>query len=135
MQRYIRLRDFDWVLLAFVLAICAVGVLEIYSATLHTKFVGAHIRQVYWIIGGLAVMFVMSRINYQVLLENTPWMYIVSLASLLAVLAIGQTYLGAKRWIRTFPRVFARPAVKSNCTTAACRIYCQRLGMSCRRRT
>jgi rod shape determining protein RodA len=86
--------------MAFVLAICAVGVVEIYSATLHTKFVGAHVRQMYWIAGGLGVMFIMSRINYQVLLENTPWMYIVSLVSLLAVLAIGQTYLGAKRWIR-----------------------------------
>jgi len=100
MQRYIRLRDFDWVLLAFVLAICAIGVVQIYSATLHTKFVGAHVRQVYWILAGLGVMFVMSRINYQVLLENMPWIYIVSLVSLLAVLVIGQTYLGARRWIK-----------------------------------
>ena len=100
LQKYIRFRDFDWVLMAFVLAICAVGVVEIYSATLHTKFVGAHVRQVYWVVTGLLVMFVMSRINYQVLLENTPWMYIASLVSLVAVLAIGQTYLGARRWIR-----------------------------------
>jgi rod shape determining protein RodA len=100
LQRYIRFRDFDWVLLAFVLAICAVGVVEIYSATLHTKFVGAHVRQVYWIAAGVLVMLVMSRVNYQVLLENTPWMYVVSLVSLVAVLIIGQTYLGAKRWIR-----------------------------------
>jgi len=88
------------VLLAFVMAICAVGVVEIYSATLHTKFVGAHIRQVYWIIAGLVVMFIMSRINYQVLLENIPWIYIVSLVSLLAVLVFGTKALGARRWIR-----------------------------------
>ncbi len=87
-------------LMAFVLAICAVGVVEIYSATLHTKFVGAHVRQVYWIIAGLVVMFVMSRINYQALLENVPWMYILSLVSLLAVLVFGQKYLGARHWIR-----------------------------------
>jgi rod shape determining protein RodA len=100
MQRYIRLRDFDWVLLAFVMAICAVGVVEIYSATLHTKFVGAHVRQVYWIGAGLLVMFVASRVNYQALLENVPWIYIVSLVSLVAVLVFGQKYLGARRWIR-----------------------------------
>jgi rod shape determining protein RodA len=100
MQRYIRIRDFDWVLLVFVLAICAVGVVEIYSATLHTKFVGAHIRQVYWIIGGLAAMLIFSRINYQVLLENVPWMYVISILSLLAVLIIGTKALGARRWIR-----------------------------------
>ncbi len=100
MQRYISLRDFDWVLLAFLLAICSLGILEIYSATLHTKFVGAHIRQVYWILGGLAVMFVVSRINYQSLLEVVPWMYVCSLVSLVAVLLIGQKYLGARRWIK-----------------------------------
>jgi rod shape determining protein RodA len=100
LQRYIRIRDFDWVLLVFVLAICAVGVVEIYSATLHTKFVGAHIRQVYWIIGGLAAMLIFSRINYQVLLENVPWMYVISILSLLAVLIIGTKALGARRWIR-----------------------------------
>ena len=100
MQRYIRIRDFDWVLLVFVLAICALGVVEIYSATLHTKFVGAHVRQVYWIIAGLATMFIFSRINYQVLLENVPWMYVISILSLLAVLVFGTKALGARRWIR-----------------------------------
>jgi len=100
LSRYIRFRDFDWVLLIFVLAICAVGVLEIYSATLHTKFVGAHIRQVYWILAGLLTMFVFSRINYQVLLENIPWIYVISIVSLLAVLVFGTKALGARRWIR-----------------------------------
>ena len=56
-------------LLAFVLLISAVGVVEIYSATLHTKFVGAHIRQVYWIMAGLMLMLIISRISYQSLLE------------------------------------------------------------------
>jgi len=99
-QRYISLRDFDWVLLAFVLAICAVGVVEIYSATLHTKFVGAHVRQIYWIIGGMFVMFIASRVSYQALLENVPWMYVISIVSLVAVLLFGQKYLGARRWIK-----------------------------------
>jgi len=88
------------VLLAFVLAICAVGVVEIYSATLHTKFVGAHVRQIYWIIGGMFVMFIASRVSYQALLENVPWMYVISIVSLVAVLLFGQKYLGARRWIK-----------------------------------
>ena len=100
MQRIVSFRDFDWVLMAFVLAICSLGVVEIYSATLHTKFVGAHVRQIYWIIAGIFVMIAASRINYQALLENVPWMYILSLISLIAVLVFGQKYLGARRWIR-----------------------------------
>ena len=100
MQRYISFRDFDWVLLAFVLLISAVGVVEIYSATLHTKFVGAHIRQVYWIMAGLMLMLIISRVSYQSLLEAVPWMYVIAIVSLVSVLLFGQKYLGARRWIR-----------------------------------
>src|SRR5262252_8921935 len=66
-SRYVSFRDFDWVLLALVLLICALGVVEIYSATLNTKFMGVHIKQVYWVMGGVALMFAMSLISYQAL--------------------------------------------------------------------
>jgi len=100
MSRYVSYRDFDWVLLVFVLLICALGVTEIQSATVHTKFAGAHIKQLYWIAGGIGGMFLMSLINYQVLLERIHWFYIVAVASLMAVLIFGQKYLGAKRWVK-----------------------------------
>ena len=100
MTRYFSLRDFDWLLLAFVLLICGLGVMEIYSATLHTKFVGVHTKQVYWIIGGVVLMFVMSLIDYHVLLEKIHWFYIASIVSLVAVLVIGKKYLGARRWVQ-----------------------------------
>jgi len=100
MARYVSYRDFDWVLFAFVLIICALGVLEIRSATAHTKFAGAHIKQVYWIIAGIGCMFLMSIVNYQALLERVHWMYIVAVASLMVVLVFGQRYLGARRWVK-----------------------------------
>ncbi len=100
MRRMISFRDFDWVLLAFVLLICALGVLEIYSTTAGTKFNGAHIRQIYWVMAGLALMLTVSLINYQVLLENAFWFYLASLVSLLAVALVGKKYLGARRWIQ-----------------------------------
>src|SRR5271169_7137423 len=100
MSRYISFRDFDWVLFIFVLLICGLGVMEIRSATAHTKFAGAHIRQLYWISGGIAGMFLMSFINYQKLLDGVHWMYIASIASLLTVAVFGQKYLGARRWVK-----------------------------------
>jgi rod shape determining protein RodA len=100
MARYVSFRDFDWTLLGFVLLICGVGVMEIYSATLHTKFAGAHIKQIYWILGGIGVMFLVSLFNYQAVLEQVHWLYIASVTSLVAVLVLGQKYLGARRWIR-----------------------------------
>ena len=100
MSRYISFRDFDWVLLVFVLLICALGVVEIYSATLNTKFMGVHIKQVYWILGGVTLMFVVSFLNYQALLERVPLMYVISIASLVAVELFGKKYLGARRWVQ-----------------------------------
>jgi rod shape determining protein RodA len=83
-----------------VLLICAAGVVQIYSATLHTKFAGAQIKQVYWVLGGLALMFMMSLVNYEALLDRIHWFYGAAIISLIAVLAVGQRYLGARRWIR-----------------------------------
>jgi len=100
MARSLSFRDFDWVLLLFVLAICGLGIMEIYSATLTTKFVGVHIKQVYWILGGMGLMFIVSLIDYHALLDNVHWFYLVSLGSLIAVLLFGKKYLGARRWIQ-----------------------------------
>ena len=52
MSRYVSFRDFDWVLLIFVLMICGLGVMEIRSATMHTKFAGSHVKQIYWVVAG-----------------------------------------------------------------------------------
>ncbi|MBZ5569860.1 MAG: rod shape-determining protein RodA [Acidobacteriia bacterium] len=110
MKRYVTFGDFDWVLLGFVLVICAAGVVEIYSATAGTKFAGAHIRQVYWVLGGVAVMFVVSRVNYHVLLDQVPWMYVLSVVSLMSVLLFGQKYLGARRWIKIGGGIHIQPS-------------------------
>ncbi|HEV2114133.1 MAG TPA: rod shape-determining protein RodA [Terriglobales bacterium] len=101
MRKYISFRDFDWVLLVFVLLICALGVAQIYSATLATKFAGAHIKQLYWIAGGLALMFLMSLVNYETVLDNIHWLFGFAVVALVAVLIphVGQKYMGARRWI------------------------------------
>jgi rod shape determining protein RodA len=100
MARYVSFRDFDWLLFIFVLIICGLGVTEIRSATAHTKFAGAHVKQVYWVLGGVAAMFLMSIINYQAMLEKVHWMYIIAVASLVSVLLFGQKFLGARRWVK-----------------------------------
>jgi rod shape determining protein RodA len=109
-RRYVSYRDFDWVLFSFVLLICVLGVLQIYSATLNTKFAGAHIKQMYWIGAGLLLMFLISLINYQALLESVHWMYIAGLLSLVGVLLFGTKYLGARRWIKFFGGVHFQPS-------------------------
>ena len=120
MRRFLSFRDFDWTLLALVLVLCTISVFEIYSATLHTKYaaipgffndqkvwvpgrMGFHTKQLYWIGGGLVAMFLFAKIDYHKLIDFVPWAYGVCLLALVAVLAVGQKVLGAKRWIRLGP--------------------------------
>src|SRR5260370_27575604 len=74
--------------------------MEIQSATVHTKFAGSHIKQIYWVLAGVWMMFLVSLVNYQALLDQIHWFYIASIASLVAVLLFGAKALGAKRWIK-----------------------------------
>jgi len=99
-------RDFDWMLLGLVLMLCTISVLEIYSATLNTKYHGFHTKQVYWILGGIVVMFVMSKIDYHRLLDLVWWAYGFCLVALVAVKLVGTKVLGARRWIKLGPMHF-----------------------------
>ncbi len=110
MRRFISYRDFDWVLLALVLLLSVISVLEIYSATLHTKFVGFHKSQILFLLVGLAIMFIMSLIDYHLLLDAAHWAYGVSLASLVAVLLFGTKVLGGRRWIRLPGHIHFQPS-------------------------
>src|SRR5437870_4698464 len=94
MSRYISFRDFDWLLLVFVLLICGLGVMEIRSATSHTRFAGAHIKQVYWVLGGVPAIFVVSLITNRPLLKKLTWFYTVSVAWFMSVLMFGRKTLG-----------------------------------------
>jgi rod shape determining protein RodA len=91
--------DFDWWLLGLALAICALGVLEIYSATHNGGLRGMAVRQAGWIGLGLAAMVILSRINYHTILDQVPLLYLVSLGALVTVLAMGHTRFGARRWV------------------------------------
>ena len=106
MRRIHSFRDFDWPLLGLVLLLCVISVLEIYSATLHTKYSGFHTKQIYWIAAGLVAMFAFSRIDYHKLIDFVSWAYGVCLVALVVVLVIGQKVLGARRWIKLGPMHF-----------------------------
>jgi rod shape determining protein RodA len=99
MTRLSSFRDFDWVLLGFVLLLSLISVLEIKSATLHTKFHGFDHKQIGFLAVGLLLMFLISLIDYHRLIDIAPWAYGISILSLVAVLAVGTKVLGGKRWI------------------------------------
>jgi rod shape determining protein RodA len=93
------IHDFDWALLAIVFAICAMGMLEIYSSTHNSAMAGMHWRQAIWIGLGILGMLAISRLDYHLLLDQAPVLYLVGIVALLAVLAIGHSRFGARRWV------------------------------------
>jgi rod shape determining protein RodA len=92
-------RDYDWWLLAILATICTLGVIEIYSATHGSALAGMHMKQVRWIIVGVILMFVFSRVDYHLILDQFVILYLVGVVALVAVLLVGHTRFGAKRWI------------------------------------
>jgi rod shape determining protein RodA len=100
MPRLSAYRDFDWVLLGFVLVLSVISVLEIKSATLHTKFHGFETKQIGFLLAGLVLMFLISLIDYHRLIDIVPWAYGISIVSLVAVKLVGTKVLGARRWIK-----------------------------------
>lgn len=100
MARYRSLRDFDWTLLILTLIICALGVLQIYSATRDTRWGDAWWKQIVWVVIALGIMWVVTSIDYHTLLGQVPLLYVASIGALLATFAVGKLVFGSRRWIR-----------------------------------
>jgi len=92
-------KDYDWWLLAILAAICALGVIEIYSATHGSVLNGMHMKQVRWLLVGVVLMFGLSRLDYHLILDQALILYLIGILALIAVLVFGHTRFGAKRWL------------------------------------
>src|ERR1700741_3263542 len=92
-------RDYDWWLIAILLTICALGVIEIYSATHGSSLAGMQNKQLRWLAIGFMSMSALSRLDYHLILDQAPILYLVGITALVAVLLFGHTRFGAKRWI------------------------------------
>ncbi|HEX7360578.1 MAG TPA: rod shape-determining protein RodA [Bryobacteraceae bacterium] len=97
---YRSLRDLDWPLLVVALALCVLGVLQIYSATLGTKWEDAWWKQIVWIVTGLAMMWIVSLVDYHTLLNRAFLFYVVAIALLLITGIAGNSVFGSTRWIQ-----------------------------------
>jgi rod shape determining protein RodA len=100
MARYRSYRDLDWPLLLITLIICGLGVLQIYSATRDTRWEDAWWKQLIWIGVALALMWLVTSIDYHTLLGQIPLLYTLSVTALLGVLLAGRLVFGSRRWIR-----------------------------------
>ena len=98
-MRYFSLRDLDWLMVITAIFISAMGVLQIYSATQNTQWRGAWWKQIIFVTVGLALMWLVAAVDYHSLMGRVPAMYLLSMATLLAVLLVGTKVFGSRRWI------------------------------------
>ena len=106
MGRRFRTSDIDWFLLGLALAIAAIGVVEIYSTTLHSPLAGQYKRQIYWLILSGILALIAARVDYHMILEQTPWLYVVSVLLLAGLLVAGHSIAGTRRWLQMGPMSF-----------------------------
>ena len=100
MPVYRSIRDLDWPLIIIALALCALGVLQIYSATDGTKWQDAWWKQLIWVGSGLAMMWAAAVVDYHALMGRVFYLYVAVVTLLIATAFVGNRVFGSTRWIR-----------------------------------
>jgi rod shape determining protein RodA len=99
MFQFAKLKDFDWTIFFISMIICAIGVLQIFSATHDTVWQGSWWKQLLYIAAGIVLMWIAANIDYNALMTHVYPLYIASVVLLIAVLVIGKQAFGSTRWI------------------------------------
>jgi rod shape determining protein RodA len=91
----------DWAMLAAILALCTIGVIQIYSATGGGGRL--HVMQMYGIALGLVALVICLSIDYRSLADKSHFLYLGVIALLVFVLFFGVVRGGSRRWIDLGP--------------------------------
>ncbi len=91
-------QEFDWFLLSVAIALSAIGLIEIYSSTLNMDSGSFFLRQLVWVLAGIGICFVVASIDYHVLAEHIPLIYVGALCLLGGVLLFGNSVAGSRSW-------------------------------------
>ena len=89
----------DWPLLLGLLAIAAIGLLNLYIATVHAPKKGLFNAQVSWMLVGLGAFEVTALIDYRLWLRFAWAALIIGLVAIVAVHFVGVTVKGSRRWL------------------------------------
>ena len=92
-------QDFDWLLLAAALLLSVISVTEIYSATMAQGASTYSLRQLAWVAVGAVCLLAISAIDYHLISEHIPWLYMLGIGALLYTLLLGHRVSGSKSWV------------------------------------
>lgn len=112
MKKERKIGQADELLALFVMALTAVGLLLLYSTSTYNgevKFQDAGYylkKQLFASVLGMAAFFVMARIDYHRVAAFATPLYLCSIVLSTAVLFVGRSYNGSKRWLALGPLSF-----------------------------
>jgi rod shape determining protein RodA len=95
------LRHVDWTMLAAIAVLCAIGLMQIYSATGGATRI--YYTQIYGILIGFGALVVCLSIDYRTLADKSHFVYLGVMLLLLYVLFFGIVAGGSQRWIGLGP--------------------------------
>jgi rod shape determining protein RodA len=95
-------KEFDLTLLVAALMLAAIGILLIYSAKLHSDNIaerGIYVKQMVWVLLGLSacILAFLVPLRFYEVFSYPIWVF--SVLTLLLILMIGSSTMGAARWI------------------------------------
>jgi rod shape determining protein RodA len=89
----------DWPLVLVVLAICAIGLLNLYSATHGTRHAGKFDQQLRWMFVGCIAFVIATVVDYRGIVRLS-WIALgVAIFALMVVDVVGRNAKGSERWI------------------------------------
>ncbi len=92
------IRQFDWIMFLSMLALVALGMMMIYSATYQTPRAHLWVRQLQWFCLAMVCYFIILRVDYRFFTDLALLWYLLSIGLLVAVLLFGKRISGAKSW-------------------------------------
>lgn len=87
----------DKPLLFGLLLLSSVGLVVLYSAG--GQDLDLIIRQIFRIMMGFAIMLILAQVRTQHIIRWVPWLYLIGVLLLIAVLIVGETSKGSQRWL------------------------------------
>jgi rod shape determining protein RodA len=90
--------EIDWALIGLLLVNSAIGVLTIYSAS-HYLIPGYYLKQVFWIVISLALLFLLMSVDYKILATYSLYVYVGLVGLLISMLVFARLVHGHKSWL------------------------------------
>jgi rod shape determining protein RodA len=95
------LRDFDWFAFLLIIGLMAFGIVQIHSAKPNSPSLWQ--RQIYAMVIGLIVMFIVTKLDYNRIFSIAPYLYGFGVFLLVLVLLFGIEINGNKNWLQIGP--------------------------------